>query len=46
MKDPKMTEQEFISMFKKKGFELYKTKDIKKKLDALHSIVDIAKKVK
>lgn len=41
-----MTEQQFIAFFKKKGFELYKTKDLKKKLGVLHKIVELSKKVK
>lgn len=46
MKEQKMTERQFISKFKKKGFELYKTKDLKKKLDTLDKIVELSKKVK
>lgn len=41
-KETLMTEHQFIEKFKRKGFELYKTKNIKKKLDALdkaHKII-------
>jgi uncharacterized protein YceK len=41
-----MTEQEFIAKFKKHGFELYKTKALKLKLDAFHNIKGIANSIK
>lgn len=37
----RMTENEFIEMFKKEGFELYKTKDIKPKLDFYYKTIAV-----
>lgn len=34
----KMTKQQFIAEMKRIGFELYKTKDLKLKLDAFYKI--------
>lgn len=34
----KMTEKQFIAKFKKAGFELYKTREVRKKLKALEKI--------
>ena len=42
----KRTEKEFISMFKRKGFELYKTKDLKPKLKAFYKFQEIISKIK
>lgn len=44
--EKKLTEQQFISKFKKAGFDLYKTKDLKPKLDAFYKIQEIVNKVK
>lgn len=41
-KEKQMTEQQFIAKFKKNGFELYKTSEIKKMSDALIKISVIA----
>lgn len=41
----KLTEQEFIAKFKKEGFDLYKTKDLKPKLTAFHRIDEIVRDV-
>lgn len=46
MAEVKMTEQQFIAKMKKAGFELYKTKDLKPKLDAFYKTQEIVKKVK
>lgn len=47
MKKPeeKMTEKQFISKYKKHGFNLYKTKDLKPKLDAFYKMQEILNKV-
>lgn len=45
-KELTMTEQEFIAKFKKAGFELYKTKDLKPKLEAFYKMQEIVKKVR
>lgn len=44
-KEIKMTEQQFIAKFKKAGFDLYKTKDLKPVLEAFHKMKQIANKV-
>jgi hypothetical protein len=46
MTTKKMTEKQFIAKFKRDGFELYKTDEIKKKLDELDkSVCDAQKKI-
>jgi hypothetical protein len=44
--EPKLTEKQFIAKFKKQGFELYKTKDVKPKLDAFYKMQEFINKVK
>lgn len=46
MKELKMTEQQWIAKFKKKGFELYKTKELLLRLNAFYKIENIIAKVK
>jgi hypothetical protein len=43
-KEVKMTEQQWIAKMKKAGFELYKTKDLKPKLDAYEKAKNILNK--
>ena len=40
-----MTEKQFISKFKKHGFELYKTKDLKSKLNSSDKLTVIVKEI-
>jgi hypothetical protein len=44
--EKKMTEYQFIKMFKRQGFELYRTRDLKKKLNALKKIGSIIQDLK
>ena len=39
-----MTEKQLIAKFKKAGFELYKTKDLKPKLNAYYKIKELFSK--
>jgi hypothetical protein len=39
--EEKLTEQQWIAKMKKAGFELYKTKDLKPKLNAFYKIQDV-----
>jgi len=35
----KMTEKQFIAKFKKAGFELYKTSEVRKKMNAINKVI-------
>lgn len=39
--EEKLTEQQWIAKMKKAGFELYKTKDLRPKLNAFYKMQDI-----
>lgn len=41
----KMTEQQFIAKFKKAGFDLYKTKDLRPKLRVFYKVRDLVKEI-
>jgi hypothetical protein len=44
--EKQMTEQQFIAKFKKAGFEMYKTKDVKAKYNALEKIQKLSEVIK